>query len=209
MAEPLPPGVTHWDGPPLERWRAWTPHEVLKLLAGVEAHWCVVGGWAIDLFLGEETRKHDDIEIELPRDEFSAMRAWLSDYKLHVVGDGEVRALPLTDFPPLDKHQTWVLDEGANAWRMDVMLALGDSTTWRCRRDPRIRAPYTSIVAKNAQGIPYLKPEAVLLYKAKGMRAKDEADFAHAVPRMDAKARTWLRTALEKAHPEHQWIGEL
>lgn len=209
MAETSPPGVAHWDGPPLSRWRAWTPYEALKLLAGAQVHWCVVGGWAIDLFVGEETRPHADIEIEIPRAEFSAMRAWLRDYKLHVVGDGEVRALAASDFPPPEKHQIWALDERADAWRADVMLAPGDAQTWRCRRDPRIRAPYVSIVAANPQGIPYLKPEGVLLYKAKLAREKDEADFARALPRMDGRARAWLKDALEKAHPGHAWIGRL
>ena len=31
-------------------------------------------------------------------------------------------------------------------------------------------------------GIPYVIPEVVLLFKAKARRAKDEADFQHALP---------------------------
>ena len=85
--------VTHWDGPPLEAWDPWLPEEAAVRLAGIEAPWCVVGGWAIDLFLGEQTRAHGDLEISIPRSAFPEVRGCLSEFQLYVVGDGEVRAL--------------------------------------------------------------------------------------------------------------------
>src|SRR5262245_15558822 len=118
--------IKYWDGPPLDAWHAWHPREAAALLAGVDAPWCVVGGWAIDLWLGRETRPHDDLEIAIPRQFFPAVRARLRDFVLHAVGDGEVRALAADSEPPPERHQTWVLDVVANAWRMDVMLEPGD-----------------------------------------------------------------------------------
>jgi hypothetical protein len=33
-------------------------------------HWWIAGGWAVDLFLGEQTRVHDDVDVAvLRRDE--------------------------------------------------------------------------------------------------------------------------------------------
>src|SRR4029077_2495242 len=87
-------GITHWDGPPLEAWEPWTPATAARALAGVEVPWCVVGGWAIDLFLGRETRHHEDLEIAVPRLFFAPLRQQLDrHFALHVVGDGEVRRL--------------------------------------------------------------------------------------------------------------------
>jgi len=40
--------------------------EVAKLLAGVDVPWCVAAGWALDLFHGEVTREHEDLEIAVP-----------------------------------------------------------------------------------------------------------------------------------------------
>jgi hypothetical protein len=66
----LPPGVEHWEGPPLAAWSPWSPEQAAEQLAGVSAPWCVIGGWAIDLFLGEQTRPHEDLEIAIARSDF-------------------------------------------------------------------------------------------------------------------------------------------
>jgi hypothetical protein len=57
--------------------------------------------------------------------------------------------------------------------------------------------------------IPYLAPEIQLLYKAKGRRPKDEADFMHTLPALDRERRQWLRNALTMAHPRHPWLDLL
>jgi Aminoglycoside-2''-adenylyltransferase len=198
-----------WDGPPLDAWAPWRPEEVARRLAGVRAPWCVVGGWAIDLFLGQETRPHEDVEIAVPRRDFSEIRAQLAGFALHVVGDGEVRALAPGEVPPAERHQTWVLDPSANAWRLDVMLEPGDAATWVFRRDESIRRPRQHMLGVSRVGIPYLRPEGALLYKAKATREKDEADFAAALPRLEPSGRAWLRGALERMHPQHAWISAL
>jgi hypothetical protein len=201
--------LTHWDGPGLDAWRgAWTPQEVAGKLAGVGVPWCVVGGWAIDLFLGRQTRRHGDLEIAIVRKDLAAVRACLAPYRFHAVGDGEVRALAAGETPPFDKHQAWALDEAAQLWRVDVMQEPGDHSTWVFRRDERITAPRALMVAER-NGIPYLRPEGVLLYKAKAQRPKDEADFAACAQRLSPEARAWLREALGRAHPGHAWIAGL
>lgn len=198
-----------WDGPPLEAWDAWRPDEAARRLAGAGVPWCVVGGWSIDLFLGRETRAHSDLEIAIARADFARLRAHLSGFVLHVVGDGEVRALADGELPPADRHQNWVLDPRANAWRMDVMLEPGDADAWVFRRDERIRAPRAQMVSVTRDGIPHLAPHGALLFKAKARTAKDEADFAAVGPRLGRPARAWLRDALALAHPGHPWIEAL
>jgi hypothetical protein len=111
--------------------------------------------------------------------------------------------------PPLDKHQVWLLDRRAGVWRLDVFLEPGDIETWVCRRDQTIRRQRAEMTGVSASGVPYLRPEGVLLYKAKATRPKDEADFAAAAPVMDATARRWLQAALQRVHPDHPWIGAL
>ena len=203
--------ITHWDGPPLEAWAgAWTPQEAGLALAGLDVPWCVVGGWAIDLFLGRVTRKHEDLEIAVPRMFFPAIRSHLERrYALHVVGDGEVRRMKAGGTLPPEKHQCWVLDEAANQWRVDVMSEPGDAQTWIARRDQRITAPRALIIKQSRDGIPYLAPEAALLFKAKAARPKDEADLANALPLLSRDSRVWLRDALTIAHPDHAWLKHL
>jgi hypothetical protein len=203
-----PDGVKHWEGPGLDAWRPWTPEQVAAELDGMRAPWCVVGGWAIDLWLGERTRDHSDIEIAVPRAYFGAIRDRLGAYRLYVVGDGEVRALAPGELPPAEKHQNWVLDEASSAWRVDVMLEPGDASTWIYRRDERIRAPRARMIGSR-DGIPHLAAQGSLLFKAKNMRDKDEVDFAACLPRLDADACAWLADALSLVQPGHVWIERL
>jgi hypothetical protein len=183
---------------------------VVHQLAGVGAAWWVVGGHAIDLFVGRETRPHGDIEIATTRDGFAAIRERLQqNYMLYAVGDGMVRRLAPADAYPKDRHQCWVLDEPAALWRLDVMQEPGDATTWRCRRDERIAVPREMIIRHTSDNIAYLSPEAILLFKAKGMREKDVKDFTLVAPLLQPAQRAWLIDTLEQVHPGHVWIAAL
>ena len=66
---PVPPAGSF--EPDLTKWRAWRPEEVQRVLARVQAPWCVAAGWALDLFLGREGREHEDLEIAVARDRFA------------------------------------------------------------------------------------------------------------------------------------------
>jgi hypothetical protein len=76
---------------------------------------------------------------------------------------------------------------------------------WIYRRDPRIRRPYPGIIRHSADGIPYLAPEVVLLFKAGHPRGKDEADFRRVLPLLDRAQRRWLLDALTVTSPGHPW----
>jgi hypothetical protein len=88
------------------------------------------------------------------------------------------------------------------------MLETGDGDTWVFRRNDSITAPRGEMISER-DGVPYLRPQGVLLYKARNARDKDEADFEKCLPVMDAAARRWLSGALIRAHPGHDWIRRL
>src|SRR5690348_15345 len=111
-------------------WQPWSPQDVRDRLKKAAIPWCVVGGWALDLWLGKETRSHEDIEIAIPRTCFPAIRICLHAFKLFSVGNGEVHPLPDDCEPLSDRHQNWVLDEPAAAWRLDIFLEPGDENIW-------------------------------------------------------------------------------
>jgi hypothetical protein len=77
------------------------------------------------------------------------------------------------------------------------------------RRDARIRLSAASLISHTGDGIPYARPEVVLLFKAKARRPKDELDLAVTLPHLDAGRRAWLREALALVHPEHRWLEAL
>ncbi|GAA3145448.1 nucleotidyltransferase domain-containing protein [Kribbella aluminosa] len=69
-----------------ETWDAWHPQTIAGLLAGTSARWWVVGGWALDLFQGRQTREHEDLEIATPLWDFDVIRERLSAYEFFVAG---------------------------------------------------------------------------------------------------------------------------
>jgi hypothetical protein len=195
--------------PGLDAWKPWEPKEAAARLADIGAPWCVAGGWALDLWRGKQTRPHSDLEIAILRHEFEHFRARLGDFKLFAVGSGDISPLAPDAYVAAEKHQVWVLDDIARAWRMDIFLEVGDRDTWVFRRNAAIRRSRSRMIAVTADGVPYLRPEGVLLYKAKATRAKDAADFEVCAPLLEPEARAWLCEALARAHPGHPWIGRL
>jgi hypothetical protein len=92
---------------------------------------------------------------------------------------------------------------------LDVFREEGEGETWICRRDTRIRLPYAELIERTDDGVPYARPEVVLLFKAKAARPKDEDDLAAVLPRLAPAARRWLREAVALVHPGHRWLVEL
>jgi hypothetical protein len=199
----------HWEGPDLAAWEPWSPAQVTEMLQASTPTWAVVGGWAIDLWLGRESRSHGDIEIAAPRCDFVHFRGFFEPrYQLYAAGDGETFALDVDETIPSSKFQCWIADPDSGTWRLDLMLEPGDSQTWVFRRDERIQESRERMIGREG-GIPFLKPEGVLLYKAKAARGKDQADLEACLPHLSPDARSWLAASLSLIHPEHHWLEVL
>jgi len=200
--------------PDLSLWDAWRPAEVARLLAGVQAPWYVAGGWAIDLFLGEQRREHEDLEIAVPHDRFAEVAQALAGFELFVPGRERGRALVWPFAQAGDRRethpQTWVREPASGLWRLDVFREPSDNDTWVCRRDKRIKLQYGEVIDRTEDGIPYARPEIVLLFKAKHAdRSNDKADFAAVLPLLEPPRRRWLAQTLTLVHPGHPWLADL
>jgi len=201
-----------WDGPPEEAWsRAWSPSQAALALEGLAAPWAVAGGWALDLWLGGQSRDHEDLEIAVPSVFFSEIQSRLErlGLKLFDIVDGQAIALKPGETPRRGMHQTWVMDPNVDGWIMDIFREPGDAGTWVYRRAEELSARRVWATGRTHDGIPYVAPQIVLLFKARARRDKDEADFSMAAPRLPSDARGWLANALRAAHPGHSWIDRL
>jgi hypothetical protein len=197
--------------PDVSKWDAWRPEQVAKLLERMEAPWYVAAGWAIDLFVGEERREHEDLEIAVPNRRFDEVAAALVGLEVFVI-TGPAEATPLDEARDRlgETHQTWVREPATGLWRLDVFREPSDADTWVCRRHAAIRMPYDRLIERTHDGIPFGRPEVILLYKAKhARRERDQRDFADVVPLLEPDRRRWLAEALALVHPGHAWIGEL
>ncbi|WP_405063827.1 hypothetical protein OG474_19865 [Kribbella sp. NBC_01505] len=193
-----------------ESWDAWHPQTIAGLLAGTPARWCVVGGWALDLFHGHQTREHEDLEIATPMWDFDLIRERLSAYEFFVAGREGFWPVDGAGAAFFEYQQTMARDPSTGRWRVDVMRIPDDGTNWICSLDRNIHRPYADAVARTADGIPYLCPELVLLFKGLQTRPKDQSDFEAAVPLLSAAARNWLAHALAQTRGDgHPWISVL
>jgi Aminoglycoside-2''-adenylyltransferase len=202
--------VTAFD-PDVSKWDAWRPDKVAELLDGVAVPWYVAAGWAIELFLREQRREHEDLEIAVPNTRFDELADVLEGFEVCVITD-RAEATPLAEARDrlMDTHQTWIREPATGSWRFDVFREPSDGDTWICRREPAIRMPYARLIERTEDGIPYGRPEVVLLFKAKhAHEGKNAGDFEVVLPRLEPERRTWLRDALERVHPGHQWLEAL
>jgi len=213
VSEELPGGGVELSPAEIEaldaKWsQCWTPDEVARRLAGLAAPWYVAAGWALDLFLGGQSRPHHDLEIAVPAARFAEIRDRFTEYAFDAVGSGRIWENPGPEVLA-GTHQTWLRDPASGRYLVDVFREPHDGDTWVCRRDEAIRFPYRDIIARTEDGIPYLAPELVLLFKAKHLRPKDQGDFERALPRLSARQRAALAALLARVHPGHLWLSAL
>ncbi|MET0412933.1 MAG: hypothetical protein ABW217_16625 [Polyangiaceae bacterium] len=132
----------------------------------------------------------------------------VSDLEPYSISQGDLRALAAGIALPPERHQARFLDVAENAWRLDVMLDPGDAETWIYRRDERLRAPRSQLIGWR-DSIPYMKPEVVLLFKAKAPREKDERDLELCLAHLPEDAKRWLARSLQDHYPQHAWLRRL
>lgn len=178
------------------------------------------GGWAIDLFLGEVTRDHEDLEITVFRHDQRALRKHFAGRPLFCSrAPGGWVPWEEDEWLALPVHQILVRPEGSEPpgkdWdptpdEIQFFLNEVEDDVWRSRRDPkRVTRPVEEFGVRSASGIPIVAPEIQLLYKAKWHRENDEHDFRVAGPLLKPEQRAWLKEALTAVHPQDPWLQEL
>ena len=135
--------------------------------AGFQRPWWVVGGWAIEAFTGAP-REHEDVDVSILACDVPALRAHVGDtWHLWNIADGALR--PLIDhWPDVTSREP---DLGASRrhlpWIFDMPLTPDRDGLWTNKRLPDHVAPLEEVTWVADDGIRYLNPEIVLMYKAR------------------------------------------
>src|SRR5207342_2336254 len=151
-------------------WDPLTPTGVADLLAGLDAPWWIVGGWAIEAFTGR-ARDHEDIDVAFDRADLPAVL----DHLLRTVcvwsnADGTLRPLKRPEDLLAGCRQPWVRRDGASPWLADLAVTTLDGDTWVSPRDDRVRVRFADATFIGRDGMRYLRPEIVLSFKARVQR---------------------------------------
>ena len=171
--------------------------------------WFVAGGWAIDLFLEKETRRHQDIEIAVFREDQIALQNYLNNWLLKKAENGVLSEWKQGEFLKLPVHEIHCFNEKAMPQFLEVLLNETDAENWVYRRNKSITKPLSKLYLTSNSGIKFLRPEVVLLYKSKNPAAKDEWDFHASIKHLETESRDWLRDALSICYSEHLWLKSL
>jgi len=190
-------------------WRPIGVEEAVDRFASVDVDWWIAGGLAIDLFLGWESRPHDDIDIEMFRKDSDILFDVFADWELFTVSSRALTPWTRGTDIGLPVFGIWARPAASSPWAVEVMLADGDGDRWRFRRNPSISMERTRLIRTSASGIRYCTPEVQLLYKAKQARPKDDVDFTRCLHLMTNEQKAWLQKSLELMEPDHPWIDAL
>ena len=157
---------------------------VRSLLSDLSVPYWIIGGWAIDLAVGRVTREHADVDVMMLERDKEALWSDLTEVGVEPAGH---RLRP--------GHV--VLHSGKLPLPTEIFLARADGTLWVHRN---IRRELASITC-HRDGIPYLAPEVVLLFKTRSTAGKDQHDVATVLPVLDAGQRSWLQYTLKHLQP--------
>jgi hypothetical protein len=202
-----PGGVRH---PPVDAWRPLSPEEAAaELRRRLDVPWWIGGGWALDLYIGSPTRRHVDLDVVvLRRDQLDVQAALGGTWHLYATQQpSPSRLAPWQEGRFLEPgvNSVWAAHGDGSAWAFEIAFMETRDDDWVFRRDPRIGGPVAGLGVVAATGIPVIRPEVQLLYKARHRRAKDDADLRATLPLLEAKALCWLKQSvrlhLGEAHP--------
>jgi hypothetical protein len=207
---------------------------VRDLLAGFDAAWFLCGGWAVDAWLGRQTRHHGDVDIAIFHHDQRAIIKHFPGWAL--VGhdpnvpddttepwDGRHLDLPAhVHVPELGSSLSTAPTLTHPAFEFEFLLNEGSDQHWVLNRQPQIAAPLERCARLPCWDLPVAAPEIILFYKAGGdrtpseveargdtFRPRDEQDFFALLPTLTGAQRSWLRASLATVQPEHPWLADI
>lgn len=202
-------------------------------LCGAQFPWAICGGYAISLYLNKDIRVHGDIDVcVFEKDRNSALK-YMLDAGWNVYefrGMGKVRRLnsdavsdagrnlmcvkedcKLVKFYPCEEegmlYHEFLNDGISKCNYIEVLFNYEEDSKFVFDADNGIkRESGKTIMHRN--GVPYLAPEIVLLYKAaQPDRNENRIDFESAYPHMNDEQKAWLMQSIKKLYPEgHKWM---
>jgi hypothetical protein len=185
---------------------------LVQELSDLRAPWYISSGWALDLYLGRVTRVHQDLDVGIAYADQLILRDYMTarGWKFVTPFDKRLEVWQPHTRLELPRHQAHAHRDGAF---LDFLLTDIKDGVWKYRREPSIVQSLERITMKTDEGIPFLAPEVVLLFKSRNTsnkeRPKDQTDFEMVVPHLEPERRAWLRWALLATNPTHSWIDIL
>src|ERR1700742_1879050 len=106
----------------LGAWRCVDPVTGGAWFEGLEVPWWIAGGWALDLYLGRQSRPHKDLDVGVLRRDIAAVQARLNSWEMFEAKDGQLTRLEAGANPRPEVHSLWCRRAGESEWTLELML---------------------------------------------------------------------------------------
>lgn len=198
---------------------------------GFEYAFC--GGWAIDLFIGRETRKHSDIDILAFWPERDMIIEYMQSvgYQVYeMLGGGKAHSLANIHDQIKCKRNIFCFTQDCELMRLsatnesdiysvdfkhigqtklnfiEFLFNDKNDTDLLYARNHDIKLALSDAFLIR-DSLPYLSPEMCLLYKSTDIeRAGYQSDYDITLSNMSQRQKRWLENALAMLYPEgHKW----
>jgi hypothetical protein len=188
---------------------------VADFMSTFDGIWYVCGGWAVDAWLGRQTRDHDDVDIAVFQDGLDVVLAHFGGWQLNAHDSLTLDSVEQWDGRPLRLPAHIHARLGGS--NLDIQVNERSGNDWLLSREPRIVLDLRRCAAKSVWGLATLVPEVILFFKATAYfgiegpwgRPHDAADFLGLLPVLGTKQREWLRAAISLAQLGHPWLSQL
>lgn len=200
------------------------PVIIVDVMSTYRGRWALCGGWAVDAWLGRQTREHGDVDIAVFQEDldelFDHLRGWqLIAHDPNVPGDtsepwnGRHLDLPAHIHgrlaSPSESLPESLQSPAMQGFALDIQIDQRVGGQWIFSREPYVSAPLADCIRLSLWTVPTLAPVVLLFYKAGGNAPNSEADFRALLPKLAPDERCWLRDALALVHQDHHWLGKL
>jgi hypothetical protein len=170
--------VIGFDYGGLWRWEDFDPSRLSSLMRGFDAPWWVAGGRALDLWMGRQTRAHQDVDVAVLREDQKRLHEAFGGWELYYA-TSDHRLVPYRSecWLEVPLHGVWVRPTFDAPWLCEFLLNEREGQHWVYGRNPAVRKPLDEVgVMAPAGGVPILVPEIVLLYKAHELKHPSPLD---------------------------------
>ena len=189
---------------------------VLDIMSRFGRTWALCGGWAVDAWLGHQTRDHLDVDVVVFHEDHQAIFQHLIDSTLiahdpNVADDTDERWDGRSLDLPAHVHGT-----SPGGLKFEFLLNERSEASWILHEEPLIALPVSSCFRPSAWAASTVVPEVLLFYKATAYldvedmdRMHDREDFVALAPQLSEEQRAWLEHAIALVHADHPWLVDL
>lgn len=171
--------------------QSYSLEKINSLFEPLNIQWGFGGGWALDLFIGRQSREHSDVDIVVLTQDLPIIYEKLSDeFIFYKAAEGRLQYWSGEPLTP--NYSIWVAESDSTPFVFKMVLIECSNEEWFYKRNKDIKGPLDQLFGEGEY--PYLSPEIVLLYKMEAtvLREKDMEDYNRTYLKLTVRQQTWL-----------------